>query len=39
MTSEYLLYFMGIIFLFLTIYGSGAHLVIKNIIKDILNAF
>ena len=39
LTSEYLLYFMGISFFFVVIYGSGAHLIIKNIIKEVLDAF
>lgn len=39
MDADYLLWFIGIIFAFLVLYGIGGHLIIKNIIKEILNTF
>lgn len=39
MTADYLLWFIGIIFAFILLYGTGGHLIIKNIIKEILNNF
>lgn len=39
MTADYILWFIGAIFAFILLYGTGGHLIIKNIIKEILNNF
>lgn len=39
MTADYILWFIGVIFAFILLYGTGGHLIIKNIIKEILNNF
>lgn len=39
MTADYILWFIVTILAFIFLYGAGGHLIIKNIIKEILNAF